>query len=179
MVRLTSPTVEPVTLTEAKEQLKVDFDQDDLIIVSMISTARAKAERYCNRFFADGTARVMFDTFPVGDLPLNVPVPDVATYDAVNYIDEDNTTQAVASFTGNTDFQLVWPASGETWPTGTQGASIDVTVAAPVEMSGIKQAVLLLITDFYEYRGQLTERQVFDNQAAFMLLQPYRESMGI
>jgi len=44
---------EPVTLAEAKAQLRIEdgFTLDDDYIQGLISAARDRVEQYCNRFF--------------------------------------------------------------------------------------------------------------------------------
>lgn len=178
VIRLTAPTVELLTLSEAKAQLRVDFSEDDSFISSLIPVARDRCEQYCNRTFTEATAAILFDGFPEGKTPLYVPLPNVTSVDAVSYIDEDNASQAVAGTTYNAEFQYLWPAAS--WPTdATQGVRVAVTTGAPVDTDAVKQAMLLILTDLYEYRGDLTERQVYDNKAAMMLLQPYRVEMGV
>ena len=48
---ITAPFAEPITLSEAKEQLRLTalFTADDAYIASLISVARDQAEKYCNR----------------------------------------------------------------------------------------------------------------------------------
>lgn len=41
---LTPPTAEPVSLVEAKLHLRVDFNDDDALITSLITAARQAAE---------------------------------------------------------------------------------------------------------------------------------------
>ena len=177
IIRLSSPVAEPVTLAEAKAQLQVDFSDDDEFITSLIAVARDKCEQYCNRLLADATAAILYDGFPSGKIPLHVPFIDVTAVDAVAYIDEDNASQTVTGTTYNADFQYLWPLS--TWPTVlTQGVRVAVTIE-PTVQPGIKQALLMFITELYEYRADLTERQVYDNKAAMILLQPYRVEMGL
>ena len=43
------PIAEPVTLEEAKLQLRVEFDEDDALISSYITAAREWAEGFLNR----------------------------------------------------------------------------------------------------------------------------------
>lgn len=177
-IRLTAPASEPVSLAEAKENMRVDVSDEDSLITSLISVARDKAEKYCNRYFADATAALIFESLPTGETPLDIPVPDVQSVDAVTYIDDTGAPQVVSNTTFNSDVQLLYPESS--WPTDeATGARVDVSVGAPVEIVAVKQAILLFVTDLYEHRGNMSERQIYNNQAATMLLQPYRVTMGI
>lgn len=177
-IRLTAPATEPVTLATAKTHLRVEHDEEDDLITALIPAARDKVEQYCNRFFASATAALLFDSLPAGSNPLTVPVPNVVSVDSVSYLDGDNATQVISGTTFNAEYQYLWPS--DVWPSDTiQGARVAVTVGAPVSIDAITQAILLIITDLYEYRGDLTERQVYDNKAAVMLLQPYRVNMGV
>lgn len=78
-LRLTqAPTVEPVTLAEAKLHLRVDFADDDALITMLISAARAHAENVCRRAFVTQKWDLFLDAFPLysysGVLPGYVPI---------------------------------------------------------------------------------------------------------
>jgi len=47
----TEPNFEPVTLTEAKNYLRVDISEDDALINGLITTARKICENLSNRYF--------------------------------------------------------------------------------------------------------------------------------
>ena len=47
----TPPIIEPVSITDAKNWLRVDYDGEDVLIESLISAAREKCEQYTNRAF--------------------------------------------------------------------------------------------------------------------------------
>ena len=50
-------STEPVDTLEAKAQLRIEysFTLDDAYIESLISAARDRAEKFCNRFFTEQT----------------------------------------------------------------------------------------------------------------------------
>jgi hypothetical protein len=63
-VRLvTAPAVEPVTLTEAKAQLRLDTTLDDTFVEVLIAAAREYAEQYCGRGFITQTWELTLDAF--------------------------------------------------------------------------------------------------------------------
>ena len=58
------PASEPVSLTEAKNFLRVVSTDDDLLISSLISAARESVESFCNRSFVERTYEMTLDAFP-------------------------------------------------------------------------------------------------------------------
>ena len=61
---ITAPTVEPVTLDEAKLFAKVDLTDDDALITALIVAARQKAETYTHRAFVEQTWEWFIDGAP-------------------------------------------------------------------------------------------------------------------
>ena len=91
---LTAPSVEPVSLAEAKEQLRIDNSDSDTEIGLMISAARDAAEQFCNRYFAQAEIGIIFDSFLQADNLLFVPLPDLVSVDSITYLDDDNSEQS-------------------------------------------------------------------------------------
>lgn len=180
-VRLTSPTTEPITLAGAKRQLRIEStdNNDDTLLNELIKVARAKAENYCNRLFADATAALLFEDFPSGENPLIIPLPNIVSVDAVKYRDEDGAEQTLTVGTYDADLQKLWPAAGTSWPSPTQGIRIEVTAGAPVEIDAPKQAMKIYLTDLFENRQAEIVGSMSNTGAAEILLQPYRVTMGI
>jgi uncharacterized phiE125 gp8 family phage protein/SPP1 family predicted phage head-tail adaptor len=72
----TAPAVEPVTLTEAKQHLRVDIADDDTYIEALIVAARQYAEEYLDRALISQQLAMRMDTFPY---EFELPRPPMAT----------------------------------------------------------------------------------------------------
>ena len=71
----TPPAAEPVTLAEAKAWLRVDTgDDDDALITSLISAARARAEWHTGRAFVTQGWTLWLDCWPSGACA-EIPLP--------------------------------------------------------------------------------------------------------
>lgn len=74
LVQVTAPSVEPVSLEDARAFLKLDSDQteDDALIGVLISAARQYAETVCDCAFVSRDWRLTLDAFP-GPSLMGVP----------------------------------------------------------------------------------------------------------
>jgi len=179
-IRTAAPTVEPITLAEAKAHLRVETADDDTFITAAISAARDAVERYCGRFFAGTTAALIFDYFPAGSKPLRLPVPDVSALVSIKYLDSNNTEQTLTGATLRSDGLEILPAVD--WPTDVSIGTVrvEITAGAPLEFAGARQAMLLYLTDIFEVRATtIVGASVAQNPAALMLMQPYRVGLGL
>jgi hypothetical protein len=75
---VTPPAEEPVTLIEAKLHLRVDFDDDDTLIASLITAARQAAETLTGRQFITARWKQVLDCFP-GPSLMGVPAGQTFT----------------------------------------------------------------------------------------------------
>lgn len=64
LVRITDATEEPVSVSEAKEHLRIVIDQQDALIARKIKAARQHCELFCERAFVTQTWRYSLDDFP-------------------------------------------------------------------------------------------------------------------
>lgn len=80
---ITAPTVEPVTLVEAKLHLRVDHSDDDLLISSFISAARIFCEKFTARAFVTQTWELVLDSFPTEEI--QIPLPPLQSVTSVVY----------------------------------------------------------------------------------------------
>ena len=61
---VTAPTVEPISLAEAKQHLRFESTVEDALISALIVAARKHCETATRRAFVTQTLRLTRDTFP-------------------------------------------------------------------------------------------------------------------
>lgn len=184
----TEPTVEPVSVSEAKAHLRVTSSDDDTYIGNLVKAARQRAESYTRRAFVTQTVTYTLETFPV---EVELPKPPVLSVTSVQYVDANGSTQSFTDFQSDlTDKSRprIKPAYGYSWPaTRDQYGAVTVTYQAgygggdsPDTISNvpedIRHAILLMVGTWYEFREELVAGvSVMEiPQAAKDLLHPYR-----
>jgi len=114
----TAPTVEPISLVEAKAHLRVDYTDDDTLITSQIKAVRQKAEIDTKRSFITQTLELRLDSFPCGEIKLLRP--QVQSVTSVKYIDTDGVEQTWDSGDYTVDIYslppTIYPAYHESYP---------------------------------------------------------------
>jgi uncharacterized phiE125 gp8 family phage protein len=150
---------EPLTLDEAKKQLRVDSDGDDSFIEEKIIAAREWVEDYTGlvltrrevtESLSGLLARTALRAWPVAaDQPITIA-----------YRDQVGAEQVIADavIRAATRPALIFPAAGSRWPlgwpaTGVVDATFTAGFASAAEIpQGLKQAMLVMLTAFYEDR---------------------------
>ena len=94
IIQTVSPTSEPITLTEAKEFLRVLDNDSDTLIASLIVAVREHVENVTNRQLEVATFEILADDF-ICKLPKN-PINSVSK---VEYMDADGVYQTLDSLT--------------------------------------------------------------------------------
>ena len=158
----TGPASEPITLLEAKTQLRVESDEtdDDVWITSAITVVREQVESLTNRALMPQSLELAIGEF---DSTIALPKPPFSSLTSIEYYDEDNALQTLSS-----DYYLVndfvEPAevvkkNDQTYPAVYNRPdairikfATGYTDAASVP-SSIKQAMLMLLTDLYDNRS--------------------------
>ena len=185
---ITAPTVEPVSLTEAKNHLRVDISDDDTLIKSKIMAVRQVFEEQYGVAFIDQTWELYMDAFPGGDLA--IPKWPLASVTSIKYTDEDSNQSTVSSDDYLVDIYnkpgKVVLKSSASWPSDTlqEVNGVVVRFVAGYGAAGsdvpepIRQAVLLVVGDAYENRedtiiaqGVTIKRQM---EAARVIMMNYR-----
>lgn len=163
-VVITEPAKEPVSLNEAKTHLRVTGNDEDAHIANLIKAARIHCEReICSRAFITQTLEATYDRWPAVGI-FRLPHPPLQAVTSIKYTDEDGdeTTWDAANYLVDTVYERVVKKSGVSWPTATlqEVAGIKVRYTAGYGDSAgdvpqpIRQAILLLVADWYENREE-------------------------
>lgn len=173
----TAPSEEPITLTEAKTQLRfngVTLDSDDESKLNgYISAARQEAENYTRRAFITQTWELWLNKMPE-IIPLRkLPVVSITS---VEYYDENDSLQTFAS--SNYKFEDLGEKAqihvNDNFPSLSSDREFPVKVtyiagygAASTVPQAIKNAIKLGVTNLENDEMKMSE-------AAISLLTPYR-----
>jgi len=87
--------VEPISLTRAKQHLRVVFDDEDDYIASLITAARVIAEGRLNRTLVE---RQLTASFPAWCARMALLKPPLVSVDSVVYLDTDGAQQTLADY---------------------------------------------------------------------------------
>jgi uncharacterized phiE125 gp8 family phage protein len=163
LIVITPPSVEPVTLAEAKLQCKVDFIDDDTLITALIVAAREQAEHRTGRALCTQTLEHVLDSFPDG---IELQRPPIAFVVSVKYVDASGVEQTLDPllYSLDKDSEPGWvvPAYGTAWPETRAvpnavrvryTAGYGVAVAVP---QSIKAWMLMAIAALYNQRAGFT-----------------------
>ncbi len=168
LIETTPPTVEPLTLQEAKDHLRVDIGTDDAFITNLIQAARITYERQTNLALVNTTFTQFMDEFPLIIRPKRSPLVSVTT---IKNIDDDGILQTVPAADYKVDNRWkpgrIEEAFDKSWPTTRDEVNaVEVEfiagfgAAAADVPADIKQALLLLIGHWYDNRESSVERTI-------------------
>jgi uncharacterized phiE125 gp8 family phage protein len=178
---ITPPAEEPVTLAEAKAHLKVDTSDDDALIASLIEAARARAEWHTGRAFVTQDWILRLDAWPLSGI-VEIPLPPLQNVTNVTVHAGDDSAATLAASTYRVDLVSV-PGrialkNALAPPVVTLRATDGIAIAfsagygaAAAVPQAVKQAILHIVADLYEHRGDADE---LVGQRAQGLLAPYR-----
>jgi uncharacterized phiE125 gp8 family phage protein len=177
---ITPPTVEPVTLAEAKLHLRVDTSDEDLAITSMLKAARQDCQHVLQRTIAPTVLGLFLDEWPSGDVAL--PLGPVTTIDSVRYVDPTTgtlTTWAGANYVlDDTGVDaLLRPAFDVSWPRARLqfgGVQIQYQAGWANAPESIKAWILLRLGALYRFREADSDKPASPHGFADRLLDEYR-----
>lgn len=158
------PSVEPLSLAEAKLHLRVDITDDDALISALITSVRQYAETITRRAFIQQTWQYVIDSFPGPTLTgvpwgktftlpahaIEIEKSRVQQVTAINYLDMSGNPQVMPATQYIVDYSSepcrITPVFGQIWPIpmpqiGAVNVQFVAGYAVPVTFSGNTMAV--------------------------------------
>jgi len=161
--KVTEPDYEPVTIAEAKAQVRVTHTEEDAWFRRQIRAARRAAQAIQWRAYNTQTFAILFDCLP--ELPISFPRGPLVSVEHVYTYDVDNvqTDVALSTFQIDVDSQpgRMAFANGGAWSSTTvrslNAVRIEFTAgygANPEDQpEDIRDAILLYVAHAYENRA--------------------------
>ena len=161
-----------MSLSEAKQHLRVEISDDDALISALILAAADAAEAETKLAICEQDFEMRAAGFPCGDEPIALPVPPLLWVNSIAYTDTNGDPQTLdvagADFITSPGSERepgsIRPKWGDYWPVALYAQDsviINFTAGFPSSASpagadgvpaAIKQAVLLLVGHLYENR---------------------------
>ncbi|KQZ01664.1 hypothetical protein ASD45_12970 [Pseudolabrys sp. Root1462] len=181
-ILLTAPAVEPLSLAEAKAFLRVEHNDDDDVIGSLIASARIHVEAQTRRALITQGWRLTRDAWPAAGRLNVVPAPlkaltAVRVYDGGGNAASLDLQSFVVDTAGSAIAFAPWAVAQP--GRSVAGIELDITAgygdAAGDVPEALRQAVRLLVAHWYENRGLATPGAVTVLPATVAaLIAPYR-----
>lgn len=156
---LTGPASAPVTVSEVKERAVVDFDDDDTLLTRLIDQATDFAENWTGRKFMAQQYLLFLDYWPS---VIELPFFPVSAIDSIQYVDEAEVTQTLATDVYEADLKCyppkIRPAMDQSWPSlDTRYNAVTVTfttgyASAAKVPEAVKGGIAMLATHLYLHR---------------------------
>ncbi len=161
-ILITGPSIEPISLIEAKAWLRLDTSDEDGLVTALITAARLAIEAASRRFMITQTWRLVMDVWPVGGIvkvqlsPFQALIGarsfdmynNVTTYDPTAfYIDKASEPARILAA------NYIAPVTGRPFA----GIELDVVLGYGANNTDVpqplRQAMLLLVALWFENRG--------------------------
>ena len=153
LTNITASIVEPVSLSDAKEHLRVTHSDHDVKIAEHITQARQVAENITNRVIAAQQFRALFDCFPS---TIELPRVELLAVDLFEYVDTLGATQTYSGYVTrkNTVSAQLIPAYDTSWPSTEAGydkVTVEFTAGYANDSvpSDIQAAIKLIVGELY------------------------------
>ena len=154
---VTAPTTRAVTLDEARQQLRLDAYDEDLLLAVHLDAAQAELERLTDLRLCPQTLAMMLEAWTD---EITVPVRPV-TIAAITYTDITDVTATLPEpdyiARARHGFTRIRPASGKSWPALGPDGQIIITLSAGFavghpDLAIARAAILVKAASLFENR---------------------------
>lgn len=150
---ITAPASLPVTLAEAKSHARVDFDDDDALLSTLLGSAVEHVETILGQQLAPATYELRLAGFPAGNITL--PRPPVSSVESITYRDRDGMVQTFEDWLVYLSKDTPFIAPRTCWPS-TQEHPDAVVVRFITGSNDVPErarvAILSLVSHWYDTR---------------------------
>lgn len=183
LFRTVAPDVEPVTLLDAKKNLRVDHDSEDVLIAGLIRAAREDVEMSCGLALIEQSWRLTLDGLPTTRRILLRRHPVRSVTSITVYGDEgDASIIDPKSFQLDADSRPARIHLAAHLAPGQVMNGIEVDFQAGFGETGtdvpdlLKRAILALVSHWYEFRASFgaSHQPVSYPPIYSRLIEPYR-----
>lgn len=164
-----APTAEVVTLTEAKNYLRVDFSEDDDLIEALINTAQTRLEQYAGIAMTPRTLKVVafVDEF------IELPYTPTNTISKVEYWDNNAWVEMQVG-----GYYVLGETTKKVYMTSVFDNEFRFTYTCGYATTPqtMKTALLKMVSDLYEYRESSVEatKPSANLMTAYELMKPFK-----
>lgn len=160
IIEITPPMVEPLTLVEIRAHLRLDSEEEDVLLLALATVAREHLERETGLVLAERNFRLCLDDWPADGI-VTIPRGPVGVVTAVTVYDGEGEPQAV-DLDGHLLDGQARPARLWLWDVPQPGRAmngIEVEFSAGFGESGqdvpetLKRAMLLHVAAMFACRG--------------------------
>jgi uncharacterized phiE125 gp8 family phage protein len=183
---VTDSAIEPVSVAEVKNHLRITDNYEDTLISGLIASARRIVEQYTRRSLVNQTWRLYRDDFPYSDT-IELPFPPLVSVTHVKYYDQDEALQTLSPSQYQTDNRstpgLIVLSEDGAWPL-TEGDKVNAVeiefiagygATAAAVPSPIRLAITHLVCHWFEHREPYSATNMMTVPHTFeMILMPYR-----
>ncbi|GAC1333143.1 MAG: head-tail connector protein [Beijerinckiaceae bacterium] len=175
------PAIEPIAIADAKTWLKLETGDDDDVVAALITAARLTIEAHTNRMLITQTWRFIYDRWP-DDRLVKLPLVPFQTLAAIRVFDASGAPQTLApslyALDSTRDAARIVFAQDPPMPSqAVSGIEIDVVVGYGATPDSVpepfRQAIRVLVTDWYENRGDAGDLANALPSSLRVLLAPY------
>lgn len=162
----TAPAAELLTLAQAKDHLRLESADDDVLITTLIEVVRQQIETEIKRALITQTWDYWIDRFPFED-EIEIPLGQLQSVSTFEQKDEDGTVTAVASTVYDVDTDSdpgkIYLKPSQSWPTATLWPENPIGIrfvagfgdSASDVPKPIQQAALLMVEHYYTNTSQV------------------------
>jgi uncharacterized phiE125 gp8 family phage protein len=176
--------VEPVTMQQVKDHLRVTWEQEDALIYAFLVAAREYVEKITSQAVIPQTIKAYYSALPMTEGALSLPLSNAAAITSVKYLDSSGSQITMPStdyyltvgqpnmvyFKSPAPYALEQPDSVEIIYTAGCGTS----PYKPL-LQSVRAAILVMVADLYENRESQSNQKFEQNMTVERLLNVNRE----